>query len=167
MIDVLFINPGSHNNIYQDLAKEYSAIEPPTWSLLLAQSVRSIGFKPAILDLAAERLSAEEVINRIKSIETRLICFVVYGQNPNSGTVNMQGALEVSKALKGERIKTPIAFVGSHVSALPLEVLNTEESIDLVFCNEGVYALRNILKLESLGINISPPFPADPASKTN
>ena len=148
MIDVLFINPGSHNNIYQDLAKDYSAIEPPTWSLLLAQSVRSIGYKPAILDLAAERMSKDEVMKRIKSIDTRLICFVVYGQNPNSGTVNMEGATEISKALKEERVKTTIAFVGSHVSALPLEVLNNEESIDLVFCNEGVYALRNLLALD-------------------
>ena len=45
MKDVLFINPPSDKYIYQDLAKDYTAIETPTWSLLLAQSMRSFGFK--------------------------------------------------------------------------------------------------------------------------
>ena len=36
MIDVVFINPAASEEIYQDLHKDYSAIEPPTWSLLLA-----------------------------------------------------------------------------------------------------------------------------------
>jgi hypothetical protein len=42
MIDVLFIIPGNANGIYQNLADNYAAIEPPTWALLLAQSCRSI-----------------------------------------------------------------------------------------------------------------------------
>ena len=45
MLDVLFINPASHAKIYQGLADEYSAIETPTWSLLLAESMRSVGYK--------------------------------------------------------------------------------------------------------------------------
>ena len=80
MIDVLFISPGSHKKIYQDLAKDYSAIEPPTWSLLLAQSVRSKGFKAAILDLAAEDMDEQDVIKNVIQSNPRLICFVVYRQ---------------------------------------------------------------------------------------
>ena len=148
MLDVLFISPGSHKKIYQDLAKDFSAIEPPTWSLLLAQSVRSQGYKAAILDLAAEDMDELDIIKNVTQSNPRLICFVVYGQNPNSGTVNMHGAMEVSKALKENGLSSPIAFVGSHVSALPLEVLDNEESIDIVFCNEGVYALRNLLAVD-------------------
>jgi radical SAM superfamily enzyme YgiQ (UPF0313 family) len=148
MLDVLFINPGSHKKIYQDLAKDYSAIEPPTWSLLLAQSVRSKGYKTAILDLAAEDMNEQDIIKNVCQSNPRLICFVVYGQNPNSGTVNMHGALEVSKALKENGLSSPISFVGSHVSALPLEVLENEDSIDIVFCNEGVYALWNLLSID-------------------
>ena len=37
MIDVLFITPNNSNGIYQELSNKYSAIETPTWSLLLAQ----------------------------------------------------------------------------------------------------------------------------------
>ena len=144
-LDVLFVNPGNHSAIYQDLANKYSAIEPPTWALLLAESVRSVGFKPGILDVSAERIRTTDAGKKIKCINPRLICFVVYGQNPNSGTVNMSGAIELSKEIKRIGITSPICFVGSHVSALPLEVLETESSIDIVLCNEGVYALRDLL----------------------
>ena len=71
-LDVLFINPGNQIAIYQDLAKNYSAIEPPTWALLLAQSVRVVGFKPAIFDVNAERVSTSQAVQRIKETETRL-----------------------------------------------------------------------------------------------
>ena len=145
-LDVLFINPGNQNAIYQDLAKDYSAIETPTWALLLAQSVRAVGFKPGIFDVNAERVSTSQAVQKIKETETRLLCFVVYGQNPNSGTVNMSGATDLSKAIKEEGITTPVCFVGSHVSALPFDVLKNEPSIDLVLCNEDVYELRNFLK---------------------
>jgi radical SAM superfamily enzyme YgiQ (UPF0313 family) len=148
MLDVLFINPASHSKVYQGLAEDYSAIETPTWSLLLAQSVRSVGYKVDIFDPLAERLSLEDSVKRIKETKARMLCFVVYGQNPNSGTVNMYGGTLLSKALKSEGIKTPIVFVGSHVSALPIEVLNTEQSVDIVLCNEGVYALRNLLQVD-------------------
>jgi len=144
-MDVLFINPNSSSKAYQDLSKVFSAIEPPTWSLLLAESCRSKGFSVGILDCDAERLSLEESINRVKEAAPRLVVFVVYGQNPNSGTTSMIGALELSRSLKKHKIKSPICFVGSHTSALPLEVLS-EDSIDLVLLNEGVYALHNLLK---------------------
>ena len=148
MMDVLFINPASHSQVYQGLADEYSAIETPTWSLLLAQSCRSIGHDVGIFDPLAEKLSLDDSVQRIKEIKPRMLCFVVYGQNPNSGTVNMHGATLLSSAIKAEGIETPIVYVGSHVNALPIEVLNTEKSVDIVLCNEGVYALRELLRID-------------------
>ena len=147
-LDVLFVNPGNHQAIYQDLAKDYSAIETPTWALILAQSVRSIGYNTGIFDVNSEKLSTSHAVQRIKKTSPRLLCFVVYGQNPNSGTVNMSGTTVLAKAIKDEGITTPICFVGSHVSALPLEVLKNESCVDLVLCNEGVYALRSLLKTD-------------------
>lgn len=144
-IDVLFVNPDSSVQAYQGLAKVYSAIEPPTWSLLLAQSCRSKGFKVAILDCDAERLTLEQSVRRIKELKPKLVLFVVYGQNPNSGTTSMIGALDLAKALKQDDLEAPIAFVGSHTSSLPLEVLSYE-AVDIVLLNEGVYALHNLLR---------------------
>ena len=57
MIDVVFIALGNASGIYQDLADDYSAIESPTWVLLLAESTRSVGFSVALIDVNAEQLT--------------------------------------------------------------------------------------------------------------
>ncbi len=144
-MDALFINPDSSAKAYQGLAKVYSAIEPPTWALLLAESCRSKGFGVGILDCDAERLTINQSILRIDDMRPRLVVFVVYGQNPNSGTTSMIGALELAQAIKEADINTKICFVGSHTSALPRDVL-AHNCVDIVLLNEGVYALHNLLK---------------------
>lgn len=143
MLDVLFINHSAQKAIYQDLANDFAAIEPPTWSLLLAQSCRAKGFNVAILDCDAEHLSYDEAVERIKYLKPRLACFAVYGQNPNSGTTNMEGATNVAKLLK-QISDTLILFVGTHTSALPEEVLGYD-FVDFIAINEGVYCLHALL----------------------
>ena len=64
-LDVLFVNADSSAQAYQELSKDFSAIEPPTWALLLAQACRANGFGVAILDCGAERLSDEQAVQRI------------------------------------------------------------------------------------------------------
>jgi len=143
-LDVLFVTPDASAAAYQDLSKDFSAIEPPTWSLLLAQSCRSKGYGAAILDCVAERLSDAQSLQRIREADPRLVCFVLYGQNPNSGTTSMIGAVRLGAALKAAHPEYPICLVGSHVSALPREVLALP-FVDLVLLNEGVYALHDLL----------------------
>ena len=150
MIDVLFVNPSNAINIYQGLSNKISAIEPPTWSLLLSESCRSKGFKVDILDCLAENLDDDEALSRIKEKKARLICFVVYGQNVNAGTTSMSGATRLANFLKEKKIDIPIAFIGSHVQALPKQTMKNEKSIDIVFQNEGVYSLWNLLNLEEI-----------------
>lgn len=144
-LDVLFVSADSSIQAYQELAETFSAIEPPTWALLLAQSCRAKGYEPAILDCTAEGLSMQQAVERIGEAKPRLVCFVVYGQNPNSGTTNMIGNTALADMLKEEHPDTLVCFVGSHSSALPLEVLAVHDSVDIVLYNEGVYALHNLL----------------------
>ena len=144
-MDALLINPDSAARAYQGLATTYSAIEPPTWALLLAQSCRAKGFGVSILDCDAERLTLEQSVLRVEALRPRLIVFVVYGQNPNSGTTSMIGALALAKQIKLHQPESTICFVGSHTSALPNEVL-AQDCVDIVLLNEGVYALHNLLK---------------------
>ena len=151
-LDCIFLVTKSSKKTYQKLSHTYSAIEPPTWALLLAESTRSVGFKVNILDANAENLSVEEILKRIKDNSPKLICLVVYGQNVNAGTTNMSGAIHTSEYLK-KFISTPISIIGSHVQALPIETLKKEKSIDFVFTNEGVYSLRNLLKLSDFSSN--------------
>ncbi|MDF2373695.1 MAG: radical SAM protein [Rhizobiaceae bacterium] len=143
-MDALFVTPDSSAKAYQELAKVFSAIEPPTWSLLLAESCRSKGFDVGILDCDAERLTLKQSVQRIADAKPRLIVMVLYGQNPNSGTTSMIGAIALGKAIKDAGLSAPIVFVGSHTSALPREVLALE-CADIVLLNEGVYALHNLL----------------------
>jgi hypothetical protein len=56
-------------------------------------------------------------------VKKRLICFVVYGQNVNSGTVSMTDSVQFSEYIKNSGLITPIAFIGSYVQALPKKTL--------------------------------------------
>jgi radical SAM superfamily enzyme YgiQ (UPF0313 family) len=143
-LDVLFVNADSSLAAYQSLSDTFSAIEPPTWALLLAESCRSRGFGVGILDCVAERLDAAAATRRIAEADPRLVCLVVYGQNPNSGTTNMIGATALVERLKLEHPDLQTCVVGSHASALPLEVLAIP-GVDFVLLNEGVYALWSLL----------------------
>ena len=146
-LDVIFVSPDSSFHAYQALSKDFSAIEPPTWALLLAQSCRAKGYGVAILDCGAERLSVEDSVKRIAEANPRLVCMVIYGQNPNSGTTNMIGATALSRSLKLQYPGYTVCFVGSHTSALPMEVLALD-CVDLILLNEGVYALHNLLQTD-------------------
>lgn len=143
-LDVLLVHADSSQAAYQALSETYSAIEPPTWCLLLAQSCRAKGYGAAILDCAAEQLTIEQASKRVLESKPRLVCFVVYGQNPNSGTTNMIGATALCAHIKLSNPQLRTCFVGSHTSALPLEVLALPY-VDFVLLNEGVYALHNLL----------------------
>lgn len=146
-LDVLFVSADSAAQAYQDLSRDFAAIEPPTWALLLAQCCRAKGFGVGILDVGAERLTPEQAVQRVGDAQPRLVCFVVYGQNPNSGTTNMLGATSLARLLKQTHPTLKTCFVGSHTSALPGEVLALPE-VDFVLLNEGVYALHNLLQTD-------------------
>lgn len=144
MIDALFINPNSAS-AYQKLANIYSAIEPPTWCLLLAQSCLSKGYKVEILDADALRLNDDLAAKTAIEHNAKILCFVVYGQNPNSGTTSMIGAYSLAKKIKEIQPDQKICFVGSHASALPEEVIS-KSYIDFVLANEGVYGIQDLIK---------------------
>ena len=167
MLDILVISPSSAG-LYQDLQKDFSAKETNIWAGLLANAVRK-DHSVMIYDMEIEKPSADKFLQDVKDINPKLVLFVVTGQNPNASTAAMQGATEASAVL-GNEFK--IAFVGPHVNALPVETLEKHSEIDIVFTNEGVYALKNLLKtdLEDIGtvngiayrdqsrqINLNPP----------
>jgi anaerobic magnesium-protoporphyrin IX monomethyl ester cyclase len=144
-LDILFVHTNASKKIYQDLAKDHSAIEPPIWAAMLANHCRANGFGANILDCEAERLDDETSANLINEMKPRVACFVVYGQQPSASTQNMQGAIDTANVLKKINPSIPVLFVGGHVSALPREVLRNESSIDYICQNEGVYTISNLL----------------------
>lgn len=149
-MDILFINANSSNINYQQLSERFSAIETPIWAGLLANHVRSRNFSTNILDCESERLNIYESASKIVDSGARIFCFVVYGQNPNDGTSRMEGAIATAKAVKQQEPQSKILFVGPHMAALPREALATEDCIDFICQNEGVYTISNLLKIENL-----------------
>ena len=148
-LDILFVHPNASKKVYQELSKDYSAIEPPIWAAMLAQHCRSRGFGVQILDCEAERLDNIESAKLISHVNARIVCFVVYGQQPSASSQNMEGAIDTANELKRILPTVRTLFVGGHISALPREVLLNESSVDMICQNEGVYTISNLLTLSN------------------
>ncbi len=145
-LDILFIHPNASEKIYQELSKRYSAIEPPIWAGMLASHCLKKGFGAEILDCEALCLTELQSVDIIKKTNSRVACFVVYGQQPSASSQNMEGATYLAKHLKEAYPDTKILFVGGHVAALSREVMEKHSFIDMVCQNEGVYTISNLLK---------------------
>ena len=149
MIDILFVHPNASKKIYQGLAEKNSAYEPPIWAAMLANSVRSKGYGTEILDTEVERLDYITSAKRITEYKAKIVCFVVYGQQPSASSQNMEGATATAAELRNLEPDTFILFVGGHVAALPEETLKKEPYINAVCQNEGVYTIHNLLEVPS------------------
>ena len=144
-LDVLIVAPNAAN-LYQELKHDFAAKETNIWAGLLANAVRTKGFGVAIYDMEIEMPSSDQFVQDVESYNAKLILFVVTGQNPNASTAAMSGAVLAAEMLSD--INTKVAFVGPHVNALPIETLQKHDCIDIVFTNEGVYALLNLLSTD-------------------
>jgi radical SAM superfamily enzyme YgiQ (UPF0313 family) len=141
-MNLLIISPNS-KKLYQDLS-QISAIETNIWAGLLANSVRNL-CDVYIYDLEVESPKTHsEFCKRIDSYKPDFILFVVTGSNPNASTSSMAGAISAAEEIR-LMYDTKIGFVGPHVNALPYETLQKHSCIDMVFTNEGVYALKNLI----------------------
>lgn len=146
-LDILFVHASASKKIYQDLSKDFSAIEPPIWAGMLASHCLKHGFGAEVLDCEALGLDDAQAAQKVKEFNPRVVCFVVYGQQPSASSQNMEGMValaQVVRAASGPDIK--IVFVGGHIAALPRDVLLNHSFIDMVCQNEGVYTISNLLK---------------------
>jgi len=150
MTDILFVHPNASEKIYQGLAKNNAAIEPPIWAAMLANSVRTKGHRPEILDAEVEGLDYLSAAKRITEYKAKVVCFVVYGQQPSASSQNMEGATATARELKNLAPDTFVVFVGGHVAALPMETMDKETCIDALCQNEGVYTLHALLSLSKI-----------------
>ncbi len=143
-IDLVLVNPASRKRVYQSLATELAAIEPPVWAGLMASFVRGRGFQVAVVDAEAEELNADETAQRVKDLKPRLAAIVVYGHQPSASTQIMPAAGAVCTAIKQLDPEQPVLLLGGHVAALPEQTLR-EEACDFVSRGEGLYTLIELL----------------------
>ncbi len=145
-IDILFIHPNAAQKIYQDLSKDFSAIEPPIWAGMLASHCLRKGFSAELLDCEALQVDDAQASLKIREFNPRVACFVVYGQQPSASSQNMEGAIPLAELVKKTSPEIKILFVGGHVAALSREVMEKHPFIDMVCQNEGVYTISSLLK---------------------
>lgn len=143
--DLLIVNPGGRRKIYQSLAADLSAVEPPVWAGLIATFARRKGYAVEILDANAEDLSPEDVADRVVEANPLLTAVVVYGHNPSASTQVMPAAGAVCAALRQRAPDAKTLLVGGHVAALPERTLR-EESASFVCDGEGPYTILDLLR---------------------
>lgn len=155
-IDVLFINPGSLQAVYQDLGNEFSAIETPSLAAMFATYVRKKGGSVAILDAPALNLDPAQVADYIEeNYDPTLIVMVVYGFQPSASTQNMTSAGITCREIKGRNSNHKILMTGTHVAALPERTMK-EEEVDYVCSLEGPQTIWGTLEvLKNKGTDFS------------
>ena len=143
--DILLINPGgSRKRIYQDLSKDYSAVDTPFWAILTAGYLRKEGFSVGLLDANAENIDYEETVARIQRISPKYIAIICYSQQANVSTPIMVGVGELCRIIKATIPDRNLILTGWHPSALPERTLR-EEACDFIVQGEGFYSLKDLL----------------------
>jgi len=135
--DVVLVNPGNLKAVYQDLGKDFSAIEPPSLAGLFVTYLRRKKLSVEIVDAPALNLDPSQAAKLIHdNLAPALVVIVVYGFQPSASTQNMAAAGETARALKELNPRLKIMMTGTHPAALPERTLR-EEAIDFVCDREG------------------------------
>lgn len=147
MPEIVLINPGATQAIYQGLSNEFTAIEPPTWVRMIAGWLRDRGYKVAIIDQEAEALNTDDILARLEKMGNPLVAIVVSGHQPSASTQQMVGAHAVADAIGSQCLTI---MIGNHPSALPERTL-AEEPVRFVCDGEGPLTIAAILDGVSIG----------------
>ncbi|SMH41704.1 B12-binding domain-containing radical SAM protein [Azospirillum agricola] len=144
-IDLVLIHPGGRRQVYQTLADDLTAVEPPLWCRLLAAYCRMRGNSVAIIDSEADGLDPSTVADRVAELDPRLVALVVYGHQPSASTQSMPAAGAIARTVKEISPDCPIILIGGHVAALPERTLH-EEAVDFAATGEGPVTLDALLR---------------------
>lgn len=144
-IDVVLVNPGGREKVYQSLGQELTAIEPPLWCRLIGGYVRDRGYTVTIIDSEAMALPPAAIAERIAALSPRLVTMVVFGHQPSASTQAMVGAADACEAIRSA-CDVPILIVGGHVSALPEQTVR-DEPVDFACKGEGPVTVVQLIDL--------------------
>jgi anaerobic magnesium-protoporphyrin IX monomethyl ester cyclase len=143
-LDLLLINPGGKERIYQQLGQDLAAVEPPLWCRLIAGYARDRGHRVAIIDAEAEGWGPERVAAETACRRPRLVGMVVFGHQPSASTQQMAAAGPICRAIKDQNPAQKMLIIGGHVAALPERTLR-EEAVDFACNGEGPVTVDQLL----------------------
>ena len=145
-LDVLLITPPSRTDVYEELAVEYAAIEPPVWSSLIANYLLKKGYSVKILDAESLSINYIKTAKLIGEENPKLAVYMVYGQQPSASTQCMPGGNKTVKQVKEiSNNEIDSLIVGTHASALPKKTLE-EKFFKYVCQGEGPITIEGILE---------------------
>lgn len=145
-LDLVLVNPGAQNQVYQGLSQTLTAIEPPVWVGLIATFALKRDITVQIIDAEAEGYSPEEVGKKIAGLNPVLAAVIVFGSQPSASTQKMTAAGATCKAIRHCAKETKSIIGGVHVSALPERTL-LEEDVDFVCEGEGPVTIVELLRV--------------------
>jgi len=143
-LDLLLVNPGGRDRIYQSLGGELTAIEPPLWARLIGGYIADREFSVDILDSEAEEIGSE-LAQRVSERKPLLVGMVVYGHQPSASTQQMAAAGEACRAIKALTPDQKIIILGGHIAALPNRTIQ-EEAADYACNGEGPVTVFKLLQ---------------------
>ncbi len=110
----------------------------PMFLSYAAGAAEADGNEILLLDAPAMELDKEATLKKIKDFEPDLlIC--------ETSTPSILNDLEFVRAAK-EATQKPVALMGTHASAEPLETLNLEPALDFCIIGEADYTIRNLIR---------------------
>ena len=149
-MDLMLINPGGREVIYQDLGSDVTAVESPLWCRLIAGYIADRGYSVKILDAEAENLPPKAVGDTVAAVKPRLAGVITYGHHPSASTPQMAAASPLCRAIKEARPSQPLFIAGGHISALPERTMR-EEAVDYACKGEGPVTIYQLLQALDAG----------------
>jgi len=143
-LDVLFINPGNHKGIYQGLAKEFTAVDVPVWTLLLTEGLRNKGLSVGLYDVNVEGWSEDKCKKLFEEYSPAIVVLMVYGHHPSASTQTMPAARMVVNSIKKMNNNILVVLGGTHPTSLPKKTLS-EEKCDYIISGEGLFQIEGLL----------------------
>jgi anaerobic magnesium-protoporphyrin IX monomethyl ester cyclase len=112
----------------------------PVWLAYAAAVLEQKGFELKLIDAPAQGLKQEEIVSLAQDYQPDLIVV-------DTSTPSIYNDVEIAAKLKSILPKSFITLVGTHVSALPEESLNLNQSIDAVARAEYDYTIAELAEV--------------------
>jgi anaerobic magnesium-protoporphyrin IX monomethyl ester cyclase len=136
-MDVVLIAP-PHVFDSTNMWKNINRCLPPLGLASIAAFLEGEKISVSIIDVAAQGLTLENLVQQIEKIQPRFIGL-------GAATVLIEPAKTIGKALKQALPQTKIVFGGVHATIFPEELLNLD-FVDFVVRGEGEYTMAELVK---------------------
>ena len=133
---------------YSTIVLKPSIGEIPLGMLYLAAELERCGFDTIVIDNSIEKLSEDDLVDRIISLDPLLAGFSI-------SVLNVKKSIAVSKKIKQISPETQIVYGGPHVTIMP-EQHAALDCADIIITKQGEVALRELTQSMADGSYVRP-----------